>query len=274
MVVLLPITFLLFSLLVFYLTLHFWLHDFGVPMRRDFFPESDKKRKKIMAVLSHPDDETSVAATLAYLSPLPNTVTILLCLTRGGEGYWGRQKFAKSELEKIREEELKQAAERLKIDKLIILDYKDTALAKTGKEKIKKEILKHLKKEKPNLVLTFDENGGITGHEDHILVSKATTEAVKEIKGEWPIRLYWAAVPKNIARMIEEATGEKLNLPQPQFCLSFFRLGLDGLKALHRRYLGFICHKSQSAFFRPKMIIPFWLANLIVHRDYFYWKKV
>lgn len=274
MIILLPIIFFLSSLIIFYFTLHFWLHDFNVPMRRDLFPKSDKKKRKIMAIFPHPDDETTIATTLAYLSPLPNTATVLLTLTRGGEGYWGKQKFAKSELKNIREKELRKAAKRLKIDKLIILDYPDMTLHKIEKEKLKKIILKYLKKEKPNLVLTYEGSSGITGHQDHIFVSQATTEAVKEIKNQWPIRLYWAVVPGNITRMIEDATKEKLDTPRPEFCLSFFRLGFAGLKALHRRYLAFICHKSQFALFRPETGIPFWLANLIMHRDYFYWKKV
>lgn len=243
-------------------------------MRRDFFPKSEKKRKKIMAIFPHPDDETCVATTLAYLSPLPNTVTILLTLTRGGEGYWGKQKFAKSELKNIREKELRKAAKRLKIDKLIILDYPDTTLHKIEKEKLKKIITKYLKKEKPNLVLTYEGNSGITGHQDHISVSQATTEVIKEIKDQWPIRLYWVVMPRNITRIIEDAIKKKLDTPEPEFCLSFFGLGLEGLKALHKRYRAFICHKSQFAMFRPEMGIPFWLANLIMHRDYFYWKKV
>ncbi len=227
-----------------------------------------------MAIFPHPDDETCVAATLAYLSPLPNTVTVLLTLTRGGEGYWGRQKFAKSKLKNVREKELRKAAKRLKIDKLIILDYPDTTLHKIEKKRLKKIILKCLKKEKPNLVLTYEGNSGITGHQDHIIVSQAITEAVKEIKGQWPIRLYWVVMPKKVTKMIEEAIKKKLNTPKPEFCLSFFRLGFAGLGALQRRYLAFICHQSQSAMFRPKMGIPFWLANLIMHKDYFYWKRV
>lgn len=227
-----------------------------------------------MAIFPHPDDETAVAATLAYLSPLPNTQTILLTLTRGEEGYWGKQKFPKTEIKDVREKELKEAARKLKIDKLIILNYPDMTLHKIGKERLKKIILKYLKKEKPNLVLTYEGKAGITGHQDHISVSQATTEAVKEVKNQWPIRLYWAVVPGNITRMIEDVIKEKLNTPKPEFCLSFFRLGFDGLKALQRRYLAFICHKSQFAMFRPEMGIPFWLANLIMHRDYFYWKKV
>jgi LmbE family N-acetylglucosaminyl deacetylase len=243
-------------------------------MRRDFFPKFEKKRKKIMAIFPHPDDETCVATTLAYLSPLPNTVTVLLTLTRGGEGYWEKQKFARSEIKNVREKELRKAAKKLKIDKLTILDYPDTKLHEIDRKKLKKIILKHLKKEKPNLVLTYEGNSGITGHQDHILVSQATADAIKEIKDQWPIRLYWVVVPRKITKMIEGTIKEKLNPPEPEFCLSFFRLGFAGLKALQRRYLAFICHKSQSAMFRPKMGIPYWLANFLMHKDYFYWKKV
>jgi len=227
-----------------------------------------------MAIFPHPDDETCVATTLAYLSPLPNTVTVLLTLTQGGEGYWGKQKFVKSELKDVRKRELRKAAKRLKIDKLIILDYPDTTLHKIEPEKLKKIILKYLKKEKPNLILTYEENSGITGHQDHIVVSQATTEAVKEIKNQWPIRLYWVVMPRKINKIIERTIKKKLNTPEPEFCLSFFRLGLAGFKALQKRYLAFICHQSQSAMFRPKMGIPYWLANLIMHKDYFYWKRV
>jgi len=67
-----------------------------------------------MAIFPHPDDETTVAATLAYLSPLPNTVTVLLTLTTGGEGYFGKQRFFKSELRQIREKELKKSRRKIK----------------------------------------------------------------------------------------------------------------------------------------------------------------
>lgn len=273
MIILLTIVFLLSSLIFFYLVLHFWLHDFRVPIRRDFFPQSEKKRRKIMAIFPHPDDETWVAATLAYFSPLSKTVTVLLTLTKGEEGYWGKQQFPKSALKEIREKELKMAARRLKIDKLIILDYPDMALHKMNQGKLKNIILKYLEKEKPSLVLTYDGNGGLTGHQDHIVVSQAVTRAVKEVNDQWPIRLYYISMPKKITKMIEETTKKKLNTPKPEFCLSFFHLGPGGLKALYRRYLAFTCHRSQFALFRPKMGIPFWLANLIMHRDYFSWKK-
>jgi len=274
MIVLLLAVFFLSFLIGFYLVLHFWLHDFSVPRRLDFFPQSKKKKKKIMAIFPHPDDETCVAATLAYLSPLPNTITVLLTLTRGGEGYWGKQRFSRAELKTIREKELKRASKKLKIDKLIVLDYPDMALDKISKERLKKIVLRYLKRERPNLVLTYDEKGGLTGHQDHIWSSQAVTEAVREVKKQWPIRLYWVVLPQKVNQIIEKATKKKLTTLRPEFCLSFPRLGLDGIRALQRRYLAFTCHQSQFTLFRPQMGIPFWLANLIMHRDYYYWKRL
>ena len=134
---------------------------------------------KLMAVTAHPDDESlGMGGTLArYASE--NVETCVVCATRGERGRYrdGTEKPDPQAMARIRERELRRAAEVLGVTKLFFLDYLDGELDRADPEEAVARIAHHLRAVRPQVVLTFDQAGAY-GHPDHIAICQLTTAAV------------------------------------------------------------------------------------------------
>jgi LmbE family N-acetylglucosaminyl deacetylase len=135
-----------------------------------------------MAVLAHPDDESlGLGGTFAKYAA-EGAETYLVTATRGqsgrfhgipaGDGHPGKVKLAK-----IREAELRAAAQTLGVHGLALLDYMDGELDQVPPARVIAEIAAQLRRHRPQVVLTFPPDG-IYGHPDHIAISQFTLAAI------------------------------------------------------------------------------------------------
>ena len=134
---------------------------------------------RIMAVLAHPDDETlGVGGTLAYYAA-QGARTYLLTATRGERGWFGPPEAnpGPERLGMIRTQELVNAATALNIYDLAFLDYLDGDLDKADAAAVISQIVIHIRRARPQVVITFDPYG-LYGHPDHIAIAQYTTAAV------------------------------------------------------------------------------------------------
>ena len=214
---------------------------------------SDESGLTLMAVFAHPDDESfGIGGTLARYSADPEVRTVLVCATRGEAGTIAEPSLATPErLGEVREQELRCACEQLGIDDLFLLDYRDSGMAGTPENQDPRALVKadfdeavgkivaHIRRERPNVVVTFDEHGGY-GHPDHIAIhyqAKAAFAAAADpcrypqqiAAGLEPYqaqKLYYTAIPRRffrdmLAKMEElglEIPGrylERINSPEP-----------------------------------------------------------
>jgi LmbE family N-acetylglucosaminyl deacetylase len=142
-----------------------------------------------MAVLAHPDDESlGVGGTLAkYASE--GVDVFLLTATRGdGGGYCGHRPGDPGHpgplaLASIREAELRAAAAVLGVCEVSLLDYRDRCLDCVDARQVIARIAMHLRRIRPDVVLTFGPDGAY-GHPDHIAISQFTTAAIVAAAGE------------------------------------------------------------------------------------------
>ena len=134
---------------------------------------------KLMCVLAHPDDESlGMGGTLAkYASQ--STETYLVTATRGGRGRFGEGEVSPGldVVGQMREAELLAAAEELGIREVRFLDYIDGDLDQADPREAMARIAAHLRRVKPQVVITFGPEGAY-GHPDHIAISQFTTAAV------------------------------------------------------------------------------------------------
>jgi len=138
---------------------------------------------RLMAVLAHPDDESlGVGGALAkYASE--GVEVFLLTATRGDGGrYHGypagdHRHPGPVALAQIREAELRAAASVLGICEVSLLDYHDQHLDRAAPRQAVADIVRHLRRIRPDVVLTFGADGAY-GHPDHIAISQFTTAAV------------------------------------------------------------------------------------------------
>ena len=177
-----------------------------------------QEKSRLLAILAHPDDESlGFGGTLAKYSD-DGVETYLITATRGEYG-WPESSAAypgENELGKTREAELKQAAKRLGIQEVILLDYIDGNLDQANPIEIVDTIAHHIQRIQPDVVITFDPFGSY-GHPDHIAICQFTTAGVvlaasKSIRGDSARhqvkKLYYRVDTSAEMAMYEEVFGE------------------------------------------------------------------
>ncbi|MBV6430261.1 MAG: Mycothiol S-conjugate amidase [Bryobacteraceae bacterium] len=133
---------------------------------------------KLLAVLAHPDDESlGFGGTLAKYAA-ENIETYLVTATRGERGRFGAVRSTNiEETGRVREAELRAAAAVLGVKEVSILGYPDGAVDQVDPMTAIHDILSHIRRIRPDVVLTFGPDGAY-GHPDHIAISQFTTAAI------------------------------------------------------------------------------------------------
>ena len=203
---------------------------------------------KVFFVFAHPDDETfSSAGTIASLTK--NGVEVkLITATRGEAGMTGGV-CSEKELGKVREKELKNAAKILGISQIFFLDYLDFTLKKVPVKELSEKILKILKKETPDIIITFNEEGG-SKHPDHIQISKAATKAFDDYSSSVKkgVKLYYTASPQSLLKKLEKedtaytAFGKIIGTPDNEITTR-----IDISKTVDKKVSAIKCHLTQKS---------------------------
>jgi LmbE family N-acetylglucosaminyl deacetylase len=186
-----------------------------------------------VAVVAHPDDESfGLGALLATLNDrlVP---AWLVCFTHGEASTLGA---GPGELAAVRAGELRRAAAVLGLDRVELYDYPDGRLSGVDPEPLVGHVLAAVERHHPSHLLVFDQ-GGITGHPDHIRATEVAVAAAR-IAG-LPV-LAWA-IPHDVAARLNAEYGAGFVGRGPE----------DPLEAVvvsrSRQGRAIACHRSQSA---------------------------
>lgn len=134
---------------------------------------------RLMCVLAHPDDESlGTGGTLAKYAA-EGVETYLVTATRGERGWFGAPDAnpGLTRLGEMREAELRAAVEHLGVCELHFLDYIDGDLDQADPHEAIRQIVGHLRRIRPQVVITFDPTGAY-GHPDHIAICQFTSAAI------------------------------------------------------------------------------------------------
>jgi len=146
---------------------------------RRFTVEDNHKPLKLMAVLAHPDDESLAMGGILAKYAAAGVQTYLVMATRGERGWFGPAAAypGPEALGRLRETELRAAAQVLGLQEIVYLDYQDGELDQADPAEAIARIVSQVRWVGPDVVVTFDPNG-MYGHPDHIAISQLTTTAV------------------------------------------------------------------------------------------------
>jgi N-acetyl-1-D-myo-inositol-2-amino-2-deoxy-alpha-D-glucopyranoside deacetylase len=175
-----------------------------------------------MAVHAHPDDECiSTGGILAHYAT-QGVRTVLVTCTDGAVGEISDPSLATPEtLVEVRAQELDEAVRILQIGRLYKLGYRDSGMAGTAEnedprsfhkaefEQAVKKVVAIVERERPHVIVTYDENG-IYGHPDHIRAHQVAVAAFEATANEpWgPQRLFYAVVPRSAFKRFAEVLRE------------------------------------------------------------------
>ncbi len=140
--------------------------------------------RTLLFIGAHPDDETFFAAgTIAkYVSE--GTRVSVVCATRGERGATA-DLCSIEELPGVREAEMRDAMQVLGVAEIYFLPYEDQKLADAPLPEIREHLVAAIRKERPQILITFDPNGA-NQHADHMAISRFTSDAVAAAAdGRW-----------------------------------------------------------------------------------------
>ena len=134
---------------------------------------------KLLCVMAHPDDECLGTGGILAHYGAEGVETYLVTATRGEHGWFGDEKDypGPGALGKIREAELRAAANVLGLREVNFLDYEDGLLDQADPIEATSRIAAHIRRIKPQVVVTFAPDGSY-GHPDHIAICQLTQAAI------------------------------------------------------------------------------------------------
>jgi LmbE family N-acetylglucosaminyl deacetylase len=134
---------------------------------------------KLCGVFAHPDDETLGAGGTFARYAAEGVETYVVTATRGQRGRYkdGTDHPGPEAVGRIREAELRAACAVLGVKEVSLLDYWDKDLDQAPPREITGLLVGHLRRIRPQVVVTFDQAGAY-GHPDHIAICQFATAAV------------------------------------------------------------------------------------------------
>ncbi len=224
---------------------------------------------KLLAIFPHPDDETlGLGSTLARYST-EGVETYLVCATRGERG-WFDSEGPNPGLEgvaRIREEELRCAAENLGLHEVRFLDYIDGDVDQANPEEMIGKLVAHIRRIRPQVVVTFGPDGSY-GHPDHIALSQFAAGALVcaadrnfvDAKAQPPhrvLKFYYMVDSVDVVRSANEAFG---GISMDIDGITRSHVGwedwqitarLDNANYMDKVQKAMLCHKSQIPGYHP-----------------------
>ncbi len=144
---------------------------------RLFSGPDDRRIKRALCIVAHPDDiEFYCAGTLLKLTRHGVQVDFVLA-TSGDKGTRDAGRTP-AEVAETREREQRAAAHILGTKRVEFLHHPDAELMETLE--LRKEFVREIRTSRPDVLLTFDPDGGYRYHPDHRVVGRVALDAA------WP----------------------------------------------------------------------------------------
>jgi len=217
----------------------------------------------LLAVFAHPDDETFRCGGLLALLAGRGVEVNLITATRGEAGSCGDPPMCKAEqLAEVRERELQCACSALGILPPVFLDYLDGDLAEVDEEEAITRITATAREIRPQVLLTWPADG-LSGHADHIAVSRWTSQAFEEMAKdvEAPNALYHLVVPQSVASAL--SLTELHAIPDGEVTLT-----VDVMPAWKKKRAAIHCHHTQASG-SPILFAPEEKQRFFFGKEYF-----
>ena len=148
--------------------------------------------RKLLCITAHPDDEAGAFGGTLLLCADQGVETSVVCLTAGTAARNRGTAKTNDELAKLRRGEFNASCEVLHVGHGEVLDYPDGGLDRIELYGVVGELVLRMRKFRPQVILTFGPDGGLTGHIDHAMAGIFATLAFE-----------WAGRPERYAEQLQ-----------------------------------------------------------------------
>lgn len=218
--------------------------------------------RRLLGVWAHPDDECYLSAGLMARIAAAGGHVRLLCATRGEQGTGDPDLAGTTRFGALRELELRSSLALLGVDDLHVLGLPDGGCDAADDTALSATVAAHLAEIDADAVVTFGPDG-ITGHPDHLAVSRWATRAAPDrtevlygtMTEDFTAR--HRALHDRLGLFADLPGGEPAAVPVSGLAL---RVGLDHAELVRKRS-ALRAHGSQTAA----------LAEMVGEATYFGW---
>ena len=198
---------------------------------------------KLMCVTAHPDDECFAFGGALALYGERGVETYVVCLTDGQAASYRGDAASSEALGKMRREEFRRSCDVLGVTHHELMDHHDGRLEFVEFPVAAGRLVERIRRYKPDVVMTFGGDGGLTTHSDHMMASMLTTAA---FHWAWQAKRYPEAGPPHTVKRLYYLTA-KIPLPdrQPPMMMPW-TVTLDIRTVRERRGEAFLQHVSQA----------------------------
>lgn len=206
---------------------------------------------RLLCVTAHPDDEASSFGGALLQARERGYDTFVLCMT-AGEAATHRGAATNDEgLKEIRRSEFAAACTHLKVTEGIVLDYPDAKLDRQIFFEAVGDLSRWIRKLRPQVVLTFGPEGGVTAHPDHSMAGIFATAAF-----HWAARTnryadqFYEGLKAHQAQKLYYATADLGLEGRQPVSLAPATIAIDvGTAYLEKKIEAFRLHQSQEPLF-------------------------
>ena len=149
--------------------------------------------RKLLCITAHPDDEAGAFGGTLLLYGERGVETSVICITagtaarnRGGAG-------SNEELAALRRAEFAASCKLLNVAYGEVLDYPDAGLDRVDLYQATGDLVLRIRRLRPQVILTFGPDGGLTGHIDHAMAGFFATAAFE-----------WAGRPDRFPQQLQQ----------------------------------------------------------------------
>ncbi len=127
--------------------------------------------RRMLCITAHPDDEAGGFGGSLALYHDRGVETYVICLTPGQAASHRGGAKDDQELAAMRRREFAASCEILKITRGMVRDYPDGNLYRQDLNRVVYELTLEVRRFRPQVMLAFGPEGGVTGHTDHSMAS-------------------------------------------------------------------------------------------------------
>ena len=200
--------------------------------------------ERVMVVTAHPDDaEFGAGGTVAKLAKEGREVTYIIA-TNGNKGS-GDRTMTPERLAKIREEEQRNAARVLGVERVVFLGYEDGELENT--RAVRLDVTRQIRAWRPDLIISMNPvrtSNLFFSHRDHRVIGDVVLDCV------YPLARDHMSFPELMPEYEPHKVGE-IHLMQWQNP----KLIVDISDTIDLKLKALACHASQIRAWRPDLII-------------------
>jgi LmbE family N-acetylglucosaminyl deacetylase len=148
--------------------------------------------RKLLCITAHPDDEAGAFGGALLLYHERGVQTYIVCMTAGTAARNRGTAQTHDDLAELRRAEFAASCRLLGVTRGEVLDYPDSKLDRADLQQAVGDLVLRIRQIRPQIIITFGPDGGLTGHIDHAMAGTFATLAFE-----------WAGRPDRYPEQLE-----------------------------------------------------------------------